>query len=111
MPTSLICMRSRTLRMTSIGHGEPAMMPVRRLERSKRSNSECSSSAMNMVGTPCKPVQRSASTVRSAGEIAHHHAEAMIKRHRNQQPVAFAQAHGEADEIGVVEDVAVGERG
>src|SRR5262245_29402163 len=49
--------------------------------------------------------------VHGAGQIAHHHVEAMIERHGNAEAVAFTQAHGEADEIGVVEDVAVGERG
>ena len=38
--------------MTSTGHGDPAMMPVRRLERSKWSKSGWASSAMNIVGTP-----------------------------------------------------------
>ena len=32
--TCCMCIRSMTRRMTSIGHGEPAMMPVRRLARS-----------------------------------------------------------------------------
>ena len=45
-------MRSMTLRMTSSGHGEPAMIPVRSEDRSKESKSGCSSSAMNIVGTP-----------------------------------------------------------
>jgi hypothetical protein len=30
MVTSLMCIRSMTFRITSTGHGEPAMMPVRR---------------------------------------------------------------------------------
>jgi hypothetical protein len=38
--------------ITSIGHGEPAMMPVRSELRSKRLNSGWPSWAMNMVGTP-----------------------------------------------------------
>ena len=41
-----------TRRMTSIGHGEPAMIPVRRLERSNSGKRGWSSSAMNIVGTP-----------------------------------------------------------
>jgi hypothetical protein len=52
MVTSLMCMTSMTLRMTSMGQGEPAMMPVRRLDRSKDARSGCASSAMNIVGTP-----------------------------------------------------------
>ena len=41
-----------TRRMTSIGHGEPAMIPVRRLDRSNSEKRGWSSSAMNIVGTP-----------------------------------------------------------
>ena len=49
--------------MTSIGQGLPAMIPVRRLLRSNSAKRGCSSSAMNMVGTPCRAVQRSVATV------------------------------------------------
>ena len=45
-----------------------------------------------------------------AGEIAEHHAEAVIERHRNADAVAIGQAHRLADEITVVEDVVMGER-
>ena len=38
--------------ITSTGHGEPAMMPVRRLEVSNSAKRGRSSSAMNIVGTP-----------------------------------------------------------
>ena len=84
---------------------------------------------MNMVGTPCSPVQRSASTASSvadrvealrranhrravgdASQIAQHHAEAMIIGHRDAQPVVRRQPHRLADEIAVVEDVVVGQR-
>ncbi len=41
------------------------MMPVRSDDRSNSPNLGCSSSAMNMVGTPCSAVQRSAATVSS----------------------------------------------
>ena len=37
-----------------------AMMPVRKEDRSKRENSGWSSSAINMVGTPCSAVHFSA---------------------------------------------------
>ena len=47
-----MCISDFTRRITSTGHGEPAMIPVRRLERSKRPKSGSSSSAMNIVGTP-----------------------------------------------------------
>ena len=45
--------------MMLMGQGEPAMMPVRNEVRSNSRKRECSSSAMNMVGTPCTAVQRS----------------------------------------------------
>ena len=38
--------------MTSIGHGLPAIMPVRSEDRSNRPNSGWSIWAMNIVGTP-----------------------------------------------------------
>ena len=43
---------SMASRMVSGGQGLPAMMPVRRLDRSNVSKSGWLSSAMNMVGTP-----------------------------------------------------------
>ncbi len=46
------CISVIARRITSIGQGEPAMMPVRRLLRSNFSKSGCPISAMNMVGTP-----------------------------------------------------------
>ena len=54
-----------TRRMTSIGHGEPAMIPVRRLDRSNSEKRGWSSSAMNIVGTPYSAVQRSLATASS----------------------------------------------
>jgi hypothetical protein len=50
-------------RITSIGQGAPAMIPVRNDDRSKLANSGCSSCAMNIVGTPCSPVHFSSATV------------------------------------------------
>jgi len=49
--------------ITSVGHGEPAMMPVRSVDRSNSEKRGWSSSAMNMVGTPYNAVQRSSCTV------------------------------------------------
>jgi len=63
--TALICIASTTFRITSTGQGAPAMIPVRRLLRSKRANSGCSSMPMNIVGTPCRAVHRSACTASS----------------------------------------------
>ena len=44
--------------MVSIGHGAPAMMPVRSDDRSCRAKPGSSSMAANIVGTPCSAVQR-----------------------------------------------------
>ena len=49
---SAIPMSDATRRITSIGQGEPAMIPVRRLDRSNSPKRGWSSSAMNIVGTP-----------------------------------------------------------
>ena len=80
-------------------------------DRSNCAKSGWSISAMNIVGTPWSAVQRSASTVfkrrerieafarkhhrgavRHAGEVAQHHAEAMVERHRDAQPVVLGRA-------------------
>src|SRR5260370_286430 len=58
MATSGICSRSTTWRINSMGHGAPAMMPVRSEERSKHSKSGSSRTARNIVGTPYREVQR-----------------------------------------------------
>ena len=47
-----MCIADTHCFMTSTGHGEPAMIPVRRLDRSNRWKSGWASSAMNIVGTP-----------------------------------------------------------
>jgi|GEM_PF-1702367 len=64
MATSVIPISLMTRVITATGHGEPAMMPVRRLARSKVANSGQASSAMNIVGTPYSEVQRSSWTAR-----------------------------------------------
>ena len=43
-------------------------------------------------------------------EIAHHHAEAMIERHRDADAVRRRQPHRASDKIAVVEDIMVGQR-
>jgi len=63
MVTSRMFIVSLTRRITSIGQGAPAMMPVRSDDRSNFANSGWSSSAMNMVGTPYSAVHFSRSTV------------------------------------------------
>ncbi|SKU35741.1 Uncharacterised protein [Mycobacteroides abscessus subsp. abscessus] len=47
--------------ITSTGHTEPAMIPVRNVERSWWAKPGSASMAMNMVGTPYTPTQRSRS--------------------------------------------------
>src|SRR5258707_10820634 len=44
--------RSTLFPYTTLFRSDPAMMPVRRLDRSKAANSGTASSAMNIVGTP-----------------------------------------------------------
>ena len=51
-----------------------------------------------------------AGPVRHAGEVAEDHAEAVIERHRNAEPIILRQAHGLAHEEPVVEDIVMGER-
>ena len=65
MVISRRCIRSTARLITSMGQGDPAMIPVRNELRSNRPNSGWSSSAMNIVGTPCSPVHRSSATVSS----------------------------------------------
>ena len=50
--TSSIASCARTRLSTSSGQGAPPIRPVRRLDRSKRSKSGCSSRSMNIAGTP-----------------------------------------------------------
>ena len=49
--------------------------------------------------------------VGGAREVAHHHAEAVVERHRDADPVLLGVAADLADEVAVVEDVAVAQRG
>ena len=65
MVTSPMFIFALTCFITSIGQGDPAMIPVRRVERSNEAKSGSASSAMNIVGTPCSAVQRSACTASS----------------------------------------------
>src|SRR5271166_4197970 len=59
-----------------------------------------------------EPLRRAdhARAVGDAREIAQHHAEAMVVRHRNAQPVLGRQPQRLADEIAVVDDVMMSER-
>ena len=52
IPISSIPISDETRFITSIGQGEPAMIPVRSELRSYRSKFSCPSWAMNIVGTP-----------------------------------------------------------
>ena len=82
------------------------MIPVRRDVRSTVSNVGSASSAMNIVGTPYREVQRSASTASSVARgsnaslgitmqapwvtiarLREHHAETVIERHRDANAV------------------------
>jgi hypothetical protein len=47
----------------------------------------------------------------NAGQHRQHHAEAVVQRHRDAQPVVLGEAHGLGDEARVVDDVVVRQRG
>ncbi len=49
--------------------------------------------------------------VGQAAEVAHHHAEAVVQRHRDDQAVVLGEAEALADHVAVVEDVVVAEGG
>ncbi len=48
--------------------------------------------------------------VRHTGQIAQNHAEAVIERNRNTQPVLFTEPHRLANEETIIEDVVMSER-
>ena len=129
MVSSAKCIRSTTRRMMAMGQGEPAMMPVRRLDRSKpakcgmiefgdehrRYAVKCRAALLDDGLHGRDRIEAAAridhgGAVGEAREIAHHHAEAMIERHRDADPVVGRKPHRPTDEIAVVEDVAVGQR-
>ena len=101
------------------------MMPVRRLERSKgevrvvelgdehgRHAVEAVQRSSATVSQHRQRVEASAGidhgrAVGEAGEVAHHHAEAVVERHRDAQAVARHEPDRLADEEAVVEDVVV----
>ena len=60
-----MCMSSTQCFITSTGQIEPAITPVRSEERSWSANVGWFCIAMNIVGTPYTPVQRSSAMVRS----------------------------------------------
>jgi len=60
-----MCISLCTRFITSTGHGDPAMIPVRSVLKSKLEKFGRASSAMNIVGTPYSDVQRSAATAPS----------------------------------------------
>ncbi len=85
---------------------------------------------MNMVGTPYRPVARffgdggqgqqrveavigvdHGGAVGDAAQVAHHHAEAVVQRHRDHQTILRGEAQAFADHVTVIEDVVVTEGG
>ena len=126
MVTSRMCISSMTRRITSMGQGDPAMMPVRSDVRSKlleigmvEFGDEHGGHAVErgafLVLHRLQHRQRLEAfrridhrgAMRQAAEIAHHHAEAMIERHGNAEAVVRRQADLLADEEAVVQDVAM----
>ena len=125
---SRMFMRSTTRRITSIGPCAPALMPVRRelRVRSRESRmiefgnehrrhadavhlSACMIPSVADRIEPFAGIDHGAAMV-TVTEIAHHHAEAMIERHRNADAVLRVEPHGAADEIAIVEDVVMRQR-
>ena len=127
-----MCIRSITSRITSTGHGEPAMIPVRsELRGRSRSKSRVielgdehgrhavegraalllhrlEHRARDRTRRPGRTTQAPCVV---AAEVAHHHAEAVVERHRHADAVlARCSAQPLADEVAVVEDVVVRER-
>ena len=123
-----MCIRAVTCFITSIGQGEPAMIPVRKVERSKSAKSGRPSSAMNIVGTPWRAVQRSSCTARNvlwgsktsagttivapwvtAARLPRTIPKQVIERDGDAEAVGLGQPHSLADEEAVVEDRVVRE--
>ena len=49
--------------------------------------------------------------VRHASQVRQHHSEAVVKRHRDAQPVHFAEAQAFAGEETIIQDVVMGKYG
>src|SRR5712691_8191089 len=92
-----MCITVCTFFITSTGQGDPAMMPVR---------SELKSNSLKLVCLGGDDHRRAMS---GAGEVAEHHPEAVVERHRNADPVQLRVVQCLADEETVVEDVVVGQ--
>src|ERR1041385_517842 len=60
-----------------------------------------------MQGAKVRRREDHRSAVRNTGQVSKHHAEAMIKRHRNTESVSFGQAHPFSNPKTVVEKVVV----
>jgi hypothetical protein len=50
-------------------------------------------------------------SMQEAAEVGHHHAEAVVERHRNAEPVLLCEPDQLGDEVAVVQDVVVAEGG
>ena len=130
MVISVRCMSRMQRRITSIGQGAPAIMPVRRLRQVEflevgmvQFGDEHGRHAVQRRAVlVCHRLQRRERiealagehhrrAMRDARQIADHHAEAVIQRHRDAHLVLLGVGHRLAEEVAVVEDVVVRERG
>src|SRR6266516_4659204 len=104
MPQAMVscsqCISVSTRFITSIGQGAPAM---------KRGAPLLGDRLQGVERTEVRGGQDHGRAVRHAGQVAQHHAEAVIKRHGDAEPIPVAQAHALAHTEAVVEDVVVGE--
>ena len=129
MVSSDMCITSVTWRMSSIGHDEPAMMPVRSeveievLElRMLKLGDEHGRHAVERRAAlgldRAQGLQRiekvggnhHGGAVYDAVHVAQHHAKAVVERHRDADPVVLGQLHAIADQHAVVDHAVMGER-
>ena len=115
--------------ITSTGHGAPAMIPVRSDDRSNVGEVvelELGDEHRRHAVQARAPFGRDRlerrarleagrghhhrGAVRRAREVAEHHAEAVVERHRDADAVGLGVAATFADEVAVVQDVVVAER-
>ncbi len=119
-----MCIRSITCFITSMGHGAPAMIPVRNESKARlpeRRVLELGDEHRRYAVDRCAPMglnrlqrrfwierfgrQDDRGAVRHRGEVRHHASEAVVKRHRDTDPICLGVFQHFTDEKPVVQDV------